>query len=96
MPATGTAQMNNQPKTIKQLRNKLDVAYIDSFPYGKHKDQLVANVVKEDPNYIVWWNCSVKALPIDPALVKVAHRNYKPLKKSGHWVGCIGPWDHWE
>jgi len=87
--------MSKQPRTIKQLNSRLSKDYTEIFPYGKHKNKLVADVVKNDPNYIVWWNAAVTAFPLHPKVVAIGEKNYRELPKGGHWKGCIGDWDSW-
>lgn len=87
--------MYRQPRTIKQLRDRLDNDYLEVFPFGKHKNKLVVEVVKEDPNYVVWWHETIERMPLDPKVVNKGYKNYRKLAKSGHWKGAIGDWDHW-
>jgi len=85
---------SRQPTSLKQLNERLSVEYCEIFPYGIHKDHLVANVVKTDPNYIVWWNSIVIEFPIEPSIVKAAIKNYKHLPKAKwNWQFPEDRWD---
>ena len=87
--------MYRHPRTIKQLNGRLDYAITEVFPFGKHKGQLAAEVVKTDPNYIVWWHETFRYLPLDIKVVNKGYKTYKHLSKAGIWKGSIGTWDHW-
>jgi hypothetical protein len=84
---------NRQPRTLKQLIKRLPVDYVEIFPFGQYKDHLVENVVKKDPNYIVWWDQTIKRLPIEPSIVKTANKNYKPYNRGDWWEY---PEPHWD
>ena len=88
---------NRHPKTLKQLNERLPVDYVEIFPFGTHTDELVIEVVKTDPNYIVWWNQTITRLPIEPSIVKTAIKNYKPLNRGDWWTFPEGHWgqDDW-
>lgn len=85
--------MNRQPKTIKQLNKRLEVEYIGTFPFGKHKDRLVADVVKSDPNYVVWWHETIRHCPLDKKHVDVAYVNYQRRQHGGYWTFPEAYWD---
>jgi hypothetical protein len=77
--------MNRRPKTITQLKRQLET--IEVFPFGKHKNELVADVVKVDPNYIVWWSKSIEDFPLDMRVVWDGIRNYVVSPKRKTWSG---------
>jgi hypothetical protein len=87
----------NRPKTINQLAMRLEkIAYVEAFPFGKHKGKLVADVAKIDPNYVVWWSYTIERCPLDPKVVNYASKHYRELPRgSGMWQGCFDEWDHW-
>lgn len=88
--------MNKHPKTIKQLNKRLEPEYLEAFPYGKHKNELVEQVVVDDPNYVVWWSETIEGQPpIRPNIVAKARRNYRRLESSGMWIGTDDMFDHW-
>ncbi len=85
--------MNKHPKTVKQLDRRLTKATIDHFPFGKHKGKLVALVVKEDPNYVIWWNEAIVRFPIEPSVVLEARKNYRHRARGGYWEFPEAYWD---
>lgn len=88
--------MSKHPKTIKQLDARLTKTTIDYFPFGKYKDHLVADVVKSDPNYIVWWAQVIEAHLLPKDIITEGLRNYHQLPSGNCWNGSLHDWDHWD
>lgn len=70
------------------MTNKL--LLVDRFPYGKHGDCVVAEVARVNPSYVLWWNRTVTSYTLDPSVVELARKHWRPRTRplrydDRHW-----------
>ena len=53
----------DQMRKVLKSKNLLTLKSV--FPFGKHKGELVQDVLAEDASYLIWWAENVKEWPLE-------------------------------